>query len=83
MVIVLGFVFLFIILIMFPKGKSIADIIRGRYGEPFVRKIRKFQKNDYKLQKGRLHLRFFLECKKSNPIPKFLQFKLAKKTPLW
>ena len=74
---VLGLVFLFIIRIRFPKGKSIANIIRSRYGEALVRKIRKFEKNDYKLRKGHLDLRFLLECKKNNLIPKFLQFKLA------
>ena len=74
---VLGLVFLFIIPIRFSKGKSIADIIRSRYGEAFVRKIRKFEKSDYKLQKGHLDLRFLLECQKNNLIPKFLQFKLV------
>ena len=74
---VLGLVFLFIIRIRFPKGKSIADIIRSRYGEAFVRKIHKFEKSDYKLQKGHLDLRFLLECKKNNLIPKFLLFKLV------
>ena len=47
---VLGLVFLFIILIRFSKGKSMADIIRSRYGEAFVRKVRKFEKSDYKLR---------------------------------
>ena len=74
---VLGLIFLFIIRIRFPKGKSIANNIRSRYGEAFVRKIFKFEKNDYKLRKSHLHLRFLLECKKNNLIPKFLQFKLA------
>ena len=60
-----GLVFLLIIRVRFPKGKSIADIIRSRYGEAFVRKI------------GHLDLKFLLECKKNNLIPKFLQFKLA------
>ena len=61
---VLSLVFLFIIRIRFPKGKPIADIIRSRYGEALVRKIRKFKKNDYKLRKGHMNLRFLLECKK-------------------
>ena len=74
---VLSLVFLFIIRIRFPKGKSMADIIRSRYGEALVRKIRKFKKNDYKLRKGHMNLRFLLECKKKNLIPSFLQFKLA------
>ena len=74
---VLGLVFLSIMRIMFPKSKSIADIIRSRYEEAFVRKICKFEKNDYKLKKCHLDLRFLLECKKNNLIQKFLQFKLA------
>ena len=74
---VLGLVFLFIIRIRFPKGKSIANIIRSKYGEAFVRKICKFEKTDYKLRKSHLDLRFLLECKKNNLIPEFLQFKLA------
>ena len=74
---VLGLVFLFIIRIRFPKGKLIANIIRSRYGEAFVTKIRKFGKNDYKLRKGHLDLKFLLECKKNNHILKCLQFKLA------
>ena len=61
---VLSLVFLFIIRIGFPKAKMIADIIRNRYGKAFVSKIRKFEKNDYKLRKGHLDLRFLLECKK-------------------
>ena len=36
----------------------------------------KKKKNDYKLQKGHLDLRFLLECEKNNLISKFLQFKL-------
>ena len=58
---------------------SMADIIRSRYGEAFVRKIHKFEKNDYKFRKGHMDLMFLLECKKNNLIPKFLQFKLAKR----
>ena len=74
---VLALVFSFIICIRFPKGKSIADVIRSRHGEAFVRKINKFEKNGCKLRKGHLDLRFLLECKKNYLIPKFLQFKLA------
>ena len=59
-------VFLFILHIRFPKGKSIAEMIRSRYGITFVRKIRKYEKNDYKLRKDHLDLRFLLEFKKNN-----------------
>ena len=74
---VLALVFLFIICVRFPKGELIADIIISRYGEAVVRIIRKFEKNDNKLRKDHLGVRFLLECKKNSLIPKFLQFKLA------
>ena len=70
----IGLVFLFIIRIRFPRGKSIADIIRNRYGEAFVKKMRRFEKCDFKCH---LDLRFLLDCKKNGVISKFLRFKLA------
>ena len=76
---IIGLVFLFIIRIRFPRGKSIADIIRNKYGEAFVTKIRRFEKCDFKLRKCHLDLRFLLDCKKNGVIPKFLRFKLANK----
>ena len=68
---------LFIIRIRFPRGKSIADIIRNKYGEAFVKKLRMFEKCNFKLRKCHLDPRFLLDCKKSGVIPKFLRFKLA------
>ena len=63
--------------IRFTKAKSIADIIKSRYGETFVRKIHKFEINDYRLPKGHPNIRFLFECKKNNLILKFLELKLA------
>ena len=60
---IIGMVYLFIIRIRFPRGKSIADIIRNRYGEAFVKKIRRFEKCDFKLWKCHLDLRFLLDCR--------------------
>ena len=74
---VLCLVFLFVICIRFPKGKSIADTIRSRCAEAFVRKILRFEKNNHKLQSSHVDLRFLLECKKKNVIWKFLQFKIV------
>ena len=74
---VLGSVFFLIIHIRFPKGKSNANIIRSIYGEAFIRIMHKFEISDYKLRKVHLDLRFLLEFKKNNLIPKFLQFELA------
>ena len=74
---IIGLVFLFIICMTFPRGKSVADIIRNRCSEAFVKKIRMFEKRDFKLRKCHLDLRFLLDCKKNGVIPKFLLFKLA------
>ena len=74
---IIGLVFLFIIRIRFPRGKSTADIIRNRYSEAFVKKIRRFEKCNFKLQKYHLDLRFLLDCKKNAVIPKFLRLILA------
>ena len=74
---IIGLVFLFIIHIRFPTGKSIAYIIRNRYGESFVKKIRRFEKCDFKLRKCHLDLRLLLDCKKNGVIPKYPLFKLA------
>ena len=76
---IIGLVFSFIICIRFPRGKSIADVIRNRYGEACIKKIRKFEKCDFKLRKCHLDLRFLLDCKKNGVIPKFVCFKLANK----
>ena len=63
---VLGLVFLFIIQIMFPKGKSldITDIIRIRYEKAFVKKIHKFEKKNYKFWNCDMDLWVLLECKR-------------------
>ena len=66
----LNLVFLFIICTWFPKGKLIADVTRSRYGEVFVRRKRKFEKNHYKLWKSHPVLRFLIECKTNNLISK-------------
>ena len=69
--------FLFIIRIRCPRGKSTADIIRNRYADDYVKKIQKFQKCDFKLRKCHLDVRFLLDCKKNGVFPKFLRFKLV------
>ena len=50
----LSLVFLFLIQLRFPSGKSIAGIIRKRYGSDTVKQLRKFEKLDYKVRKIRV-----------------------------
>ena len=73
----IGLVFLIIVCIRFPGKKSIAEIIRSGYCEAFLKKIRRFEKCDFKFRKCRLDLTFLLDCKKNGVIPNFLRFELA------
>ena len=55
---VAAIVFLFLIRLPFPKSKSISDILRRRYGQSKLERIRKFEKPDYRLLKAELDLEF-------------------------
>ena len=69
-------VFLFLARVWFPKSKSIAEVIRARYNENTVKRIRKFEKLDYGLRKAELDLELLCKCN-DNVIPKFLNFRIA------
>ena len=71
------FVFLFFARVRFPKSMSIAEVIRSRYSENTVKRIRKLGKLDYRLRKVELDLQFLCKCDDSNAIPNFLNFRLA------
>ena len=45
--------FLFLIGLRFPHSKSLSQIIRRRYGDKIIKRLRKFGK-DYRLQKAEL-----------------------------
>ena len=63
----------------FPRNKSIADVIRKRYGQQVVISIRKFEKLDFRYRKIILDLEFLNTCSQKKVIPKFLIFRLAAK----
>ena len=69
------FVFLFLARVRFPKSKSIAEVIRSRYSENTVKRIRKLEKLDYPLHKADLDLQFLCKC--DDVIPDFLNFRLV------
>ena len=48
--------------IRFPADKYIAYILRSRYGNTLVKKVRKFEKTDYNLQKCKLDIVFPEMC---------------------
>ena len=61
----------------FPAGKSIAYILRPRYGKTLVKEIRKFEKIGYKLRKCMLDIIFLETCLENKIIPKFLNFRVS------
>ena len=77
MLTVISLVLLFMIRIRFPANKSIAYILRSRYGNTLVKEVRRFEKIDYKLRKCVLDI-VFLETRLENKIiPKSLHFRLS------
>ena len=73
-------VFLFIICLRFPRGQSIADVIRKRYGDKTLKNVRKFERLDYQVRKCQLDIEFLNTCHKYNVIPNFLRFRVTNKT---
>ena len=61
----------------FPHSKSLPQIIRRRYCDKIIKRLRKFEKIDYGLWKAELDLEFLVKYRDNNVIPKFLSFRLA------
>ena len=74
---VAAIVFFFLTRVRFRKSKLISDILRRRYGQSTLKRIRKFEKLDYRLRKAELDLEFLLRCRDSNVIPIFFNFRVS------
>ena len=72
-----AYVLLFIVKCRFPANKSVADIIRGRYGKDTLAKIRSLEKLDFKLRKCDLDIEFLQICLENSLVPNFLKFKVT------
>ena len=77
---VAALVFLFLIRLRFPHLKSVAEVIRKRYGQNTVQKLRKLQKLDYRLRKAQMDLEFSVNCSNNSVVPKFFNFCVAMKS---
>ena len=77
---VAAIVFLFLIRLRFPHSKSLSQIIRRRYGDKIIKRLRKFEKIDYRLRKAELDLEFLVKCRDNNVIHNFLNFHLANRS---
>ena len=72
-------VFLFLARIRFTKNESISSIVGKRYSREVLKVIRKFEKVDYKLRKGKVDISFLVKCQNENISPNFFKFRLANK----
>ena len=62
-------VFLFLARKRFQRTKSIAAIIRSRYGNKILKMVRKLEKFDFKLRKTKLDIKFLCKCENNDIIP--------------
>ena len=76
---VLLLVYLFLVRCRFPSSSSVPDIVRGRYGDQVLSKIRKYEKLDYKVEKSKLDITFLEVCMEHDVMPTFIQFRTANK----
>ena len=58
---------LFVIRLRFPPRKSVANIIRERYGDATLKDIRRLEKFDFKKRKIQLDINFLETCKCDAP----------------
>ena len=63
----------------FPRHLSTIKVLRKKYGDVIVRKVREFEKLDFKYRKVLLDIDFLNTCLKNDIIPKFVQFRVSNK----
>ena len=68
-------VFSFPARIRFQKWKSIAAIIRSRYGDKILKLVRKLEKLDFKLRKTKLDIKFLYKCEDNDVILNLFVFR--------
>ena len=73
---------LFILKIRIGVQSNILGFIKKRYGEEGKKLFRTYEGNKKKHVQACLDLEFLIKCKTFNVIPKFLRFKLYKKSLL-
>ena len=66
-------VFLCLMRVRFLQSKSVSQIIRSRYDDTTIRRLRKFEKIKYPLRKAEVYFEFLLRCRDNNIIPGFFK----------
>ena len=67
-------VFWYLIRLRFLLSKFVAEVIRKRYGQKTVKKLRKLEKLDYRLRKALIDLEFLVNYSNNPVVRKFLNF---------
>ena len=62
MLFVISLVFIFLTRLRFPSKRSIAEVLRKRYGDRILKLVRKFEKTDIKDKNALLDLEFLKIC---------------------
>ena len=74
---VAALVFLFLIRLRFPHSNSVAEVIRKRYGQNTVQKLRKLEKLNYRLRKAQVDLEFLVNCSNNSVVQSFFNLRVA------
>ena len=69
--------YMFLIRLRFPLNRSVADIIRKRYDDEILVKVRKLEKLDFRRRKAELDISFLLVCLEKDVMPNFVHFRTA------
>ena len=77
----LTLVFMFLVRLRFPNMLLLLQVICNEYGDTIVKLVRKFDKINFKHRKAALDLNFLQIYCSFNVTPKFLQFRVANKSP--
>ena len=70
----------FLLKIRFPRNQPISDILRRRYGYSALHGFRKTEQASKRLAKKQLDLQFLECCKVYEVTPRFLKFKLYRRS---
>ena len=77
MIFVFSIVFLFIIRCRFPRTRSLAEVIRNRYGNHVLKLTRRYEKLEYKIRKVSADIEFLEACVDNELCPTFLRYKMS------
>ena len=76
---IFSFIYIFLVRLRFPTDQSVANVIRRRYGDEVLVKVRKFEKLNFRRRKTELDITFLDVCLEKDVMPNFLHFRTTNK----